>query len=735
MFTLKQKKCLCAINLVFSLMLIVLAIVVKKIYIKWNVVSLIIVAIFFALIFSIVVLKSAKTNFWSILRKVVLIFLLIAIAMSVKVMITNNDGQVITGQISLSRCEIGSSVDTIEKWMIYYGSQGMDGNDFGQFTKIVLYPMLKASDIIIDNSLRGDSRIATLNSYLNIVEYKDLSLLEFDSAQHESFILLKTDDSADKLHIVTEEITQTSTVSYIVSDEENSIWVIPSKSGIDIYENMSGETIPRSSIVNGNLLYLCVLFFVGFCVMLIGKYKIELPLRILLSIPMGTVVEVFVVFLYGILGIPVMSISLYGSLAIIALMGVLWGSKRHGINYGKNKVMAILAIAAVFFSIIFFSLNPCYFMSYDSVENVFWGKYIALNAGFGEAFGSITAYSLFLPLVFSGASMLGISFLYSYVPVLTVSLTLALFFCLMKIVNYESEMGVFNKMVVVGIAMTFMMLTPIFILSAVWVMNNLAIGLYFGLAIILAFISELLKEKIFAYIGLTFFLLSSCARIEGPIFGMLMICFLTQVLAKSKMVKLYALSLATLAGILFFKQLLSNYNFSSDFWSVDKGIMVLAVVLLGMMYVLLREKLENARYVSFIYSKFSQLVIIGLLIVGILLAIFEPMHFLVNFMSFVAILFGNGNYGVFWLICGLLIIYIYIIKPNKTVLCLGNSILCYLLTIFDLMMFRVSYLKPHYGDSACRMILHIMPVAVLFVVELLIAGDRINPRAYQKERY
>lgn len=670
-----------------------------------------------------------------------------------------------TSNVPMSAFENEIDIYSTEDWILDKAKDGMLGSEIVLFNDIILYSLLCEKEVAVEEEIIEDGRIARVLNNIENEIYQNLGTIDkktvgmYQEDYHPQLVeYFMTDQTVKKMYIVAGTRWETDEVIYIVPDVNSDVWLIPQrllhgefKTGIEgdnsnfkllatseiekaNYSYVRNRTmdnilgLPETNNIHfiGNVAYMLILLLLGGVVLSVWKKQLEGWIIVLAALPMGCILEISLVFIMGVTRFPINKYTLFGGIALIIILSLLYSRKKCGLSVEQNRdksIAEIILLEIILMAILYFSVNPTSFLSYDSVENILFARYIALNGSWGGLFAKVSSYSLFLPLLHVGASLLNVKMLYALVPVLTINLLLLVVGVLLK--NHIGNDNKYKRVIFVIIAAGTMLATPMFAINAMWMLNNLSIGMYTAAAIALILYGKAKSCSSYYYLALPLFILANSVRIEGPIFGALVLAVLYNYLDK-KIVQMYINCLSIVTTILFVIHIFSDNSGTQDFWTVGKGTMVLLVVYGVNLVISVYEKMPVL--IRNMYEHIEQLLIIALLGAGLIIACIKTERFMHNLNAFSTVMFEGGLYGCFW---GIVLFLVALagkigIKYSKEYGALCNMVVIYVLAIFDLMVLRTQELHTSYTDSAARMLLHIMPVAMILIYYFITEQSRVE---------
>lgn len=628
----------------------------------------------------------------------------------------------------------------------------------GCFLSTVINRLIESKEIIMQNGLENDVRI--LEAVLGR-RYESSPFAGIDKQGIDNYIehykpqkvKFSGQESDSVLYIVTGTVwNEEAEKIYIVLDQESNIWMIPGRllnkeyktaekykyeyecpSDIQTityeyhYDPTMRLLMPEKNILNENnirnFIYFLFIWFIGFIGLMPIWNRLSGAIVCFLSIPMGAMIEIIAVFISGgILGIHINAVSFIVS--IMVLLAVIWGA--YLIRGGKlciNRKMSFascVAVGGILCLMIFFSIYHRVFLSYDSIMNIVIANRVVGLGDFKVNFSHLSSYSLFMPIINIGASLFGIRIFYLFIPILCLSSLGIIWLLLWKMlfdINIVYKTGML--ICVFGAVVT----VPMFYLNTFWLLNNLSVGMYYAVALILLFYGSKINKDVISYLSIPFFLIANTVRVEAPLFGAIVLLLLADYMS-DRLIKSYAITLAVATVFIFAAHIMVGIDTAQTaFWSISKGIAVLLAVFVAVLYVFVLRKWK-------IWIKLNKWISMGnlleiILLIGIAFLGTMKTDFLIqNINGLSTSLFSSGIYGMIWAI------YLFSLSyqecKNKEIFLIRKIINTHFLTTFALMMCRITPAHTNYTDSACRMMLHVMPTLLIYYVLLIVDWYKVN---------
>lgn len=375
---------------------------------------------------------------------------------------------------------------------------------------------------------------------------------------------------------------------------------------------------------------------------------------------------------------------------------------------------ASVAIGIVIFAVMCASIWHKVFLSYDSISNIVLARNIVRDGSFRDYFAGVSNYSLFMPVVNIGAVLFGVKILYTFLPVLCCSF-LGMAWAILR--KHLCEVTDMQKYIVLICSFGAVITVPVFQLNVIWILNNLGVGMFYIGAIIMFLEGKKINNSYCKYLAVPLFIFASTARVESPIFGAVFLVIWDMVDEETAKISSVGLGMAT--TIVF----LLNFAFNRDgivFWSVSKGVMVLVFAWCAVFYLFVIKKWKVWQEIMKKIDM-KEMIEAGL-IIGILVfsLIGKQEKALGNLRALISSMLTTGICGIIWIIY----LFSFLLKFTKeretetvqVIWAIRGIINANFLITFALMLFREIPLRTTYTDSAGRMMLHVLPLVIIYFV-------------------
>ena len=614
----------------------------------------------------------------------------------------------------------------------------------------VFFDMFEGKQVVLDNDAVGDPRVrpfqeliagtsmledidpSVTREYMN--ENEPQIIRHYDTDKRELDILIYTGrnfESAKKIYIkkidewlvilpqflfseshaehVPREVMNAATYS-----DENTV-ILELKTDVTIERVLQGSYPMEMSA------YLLLFFISGLLVMLpfiLTSERANSNTLILVSFFAGVLLQVFSIFAIGAIGLRITTVSvlIVNALVIVLCAAYVFKRSKRRLQLHISPINAF-AVLLVFGVVFFFSVNPSVFLSYDSYMNILIGKRIAALGSITSEAGRLAMFSLMSPLLHAHASIFGVMLSYALQPVMTV-LGLVLIVSLQARMLLDKGFGYIASYFYSGAAALAVFTVPEVVISADWVLNNLTIGILYGLAVLLLLQYRSKNEPVFAFLSIALFLYVAVVRIEGGVFALI---FLTAVfvLDVAQYYKRLLVSLVLAAYLLINLFYYFNvHQIEEGFWSLPKAAGSLGLIA-AFACLIWFERYWN-KYFGNTMNRMDA-VMIGVLVLGIAgLAMMRPEKAIENIGNLYANMFV-GYYGILFIgVLAVVLLSAFCLDSlNAVTRLLSVQIIGFILLMYFIMLLSMHSSRIGYGDSSCRMLLHILPLCSITMVHLL----------------
>ena len=623
-------------------------------------------------------------------------------------------------------------------------------------SETVFFSVFKDKEVYVQNEIKNDYRTRLLTGsiryhtirmdYISPVigrllmenQQKECIEIEYKNAESKKIYLINTNEwgEFEKLYVMADNESNNIVIPELLLQDDSGIdykgdkftrfeeansndisKILWTSNGESFLLNLKG--IDGTNVSMNGFIYLIYLTFLGY-IYLAFSYNIPARLMILLSLPFGVIIEIVSCIALGLFHIPLsmgslIFMNMVGSIAIpcawnkdvLKRFGCLKHLKIKNILLSRDAIVYLFLLIAVY---AFFCYVPIWHTSGDSLRNISLAWRMVYRQEWGSLFSIISAYSLFMPFISTGSVLFQADTPYYILPCLSLVSMMAI-----GNIVYSGSHCLWEWLVII-LAIGFVIITPMVILNSVWIMNNLPVGLYIGIALAL-----ILSDKKFdsQYIlGGIIFVFACCIRIEMPLYGVLALLIIDQIVER-KIIKQYAWVLLLSTFSLYVLNYIYFNPSRSDFWTPMKGIVVLSMVFFLVIFSTFRRWISEK--FKMVYDYRIMLMQISMILTPIVFSLFiDYKKMMLNFDSYWQNTIYRGYFGFLWLIIGFLLIFVLTtsIRTSKSLVMAEILFMTFMFGI-DIMCFRKYPITSSYGDSSARMLLHVLPSVALFIVYLV----------------
>lgn len=629
--------------------------------------------------------------------------------------------------------------------------------DYVMYMRSAFISMLGDKEVIIDERLSDEDKIQYSLDPIKCSQ-KDIGILNEDFEKNgianQRYCLVDKEGHEHKVFIMTGQEWETSSCIKIFYDIQKNLIIVPTEAmdnmellDMDmpiesfeyetVYMQMEmDETVHRiagkahkNQIIIHQILFILFLVSIG---LIISKNIFDEIgfMSIWLIIPIAVINQIIAVFFLVVFHIKITLLSyiLASYLAAIGLRVFLWRRGKHDKNtpsrkFDKRSIFSITLWTAL---ILWFCFKPYVILSHDSIINIYIGKYAVITGGLNTMLARVASFSLLTPFLEVGNALFGIDLNYSLQPILTITSMVVIAWIWYKILG-DYICSVLKATFIIWSMITLMM-NPLFYIQTFWKLNNLAIGLFTGIMIGMHLLYYQTNKKIYFSLGNVFLIIIANVRLESGLFAAVyFICLYTLFLSKNKGKEVETLSfgITIISTSIFFYYFCIIGNVESVYWTPMKGLAV--NILLWLVYIYFRGSFIIKKKFFVIYNNIDRVMTICILFCVLGFGLMERNVFINNLKCFVQ---NMGNYGAYWALALLsILLSISVFRKDEIIRFLSLYLASYFLLIPGLMIFREVPLRIGFGDSACRMLSHIIVVVgflCLYILNLLLRREVIT---------
>lgn len=624
----------------------------------------------------------------------------------------------------------------------------------------VMYMYSAFITMVGDREVISDRRVAETDYRIMLPKHRkeDLGVLntnfEEQAPNCQRYYLTGEDGQEHKVFVLTGTQWETASAINVFYDLEKNLIIAPAESFdeedfVDIEiraESFSceavkmltemDETIQRITGDNHkweiSARQLLFIVFIAFLGMVAGRSFIAKTgaMAIWFVLPFGFMSQIFAMLL---LIVSHLKISLPNYILVSCATAIFLnvclkksGNAKFAMGCDRKQLINILLWIC---GVLWFCFQPHVILSYDSVFNEYFGKYAALMGDLNPVLDKVSSYSLITPLYEIGSSLFGIELNYSIQPILVVSFMAAMGWIWLRLINNLPRV----KIWIILWGMLALAVNPMFYIQMFWKLNNLSLGLFAGISVGMHLLYHSTGEKAYFTIGNLFFAITCIARIEGGVFAVIhLVCLyiLFRNEDREKEVEILCLRTGLMLSALYLYFCLVIGQVESPFWTPQKGlamnILVWLVYLLFKIGPCLKDGIKKTFY------NIDKVMPVCLFVIIAVFGIMDGEKLIHNMFTYTVNL---GNYGGYWVLVMVTALFGAFFQKGKPVIrFLSIYLLSYFLLIPGLMMVRETPLRIGFGDSACRMLSHVVIVGGYLLIYFANSIFTDNSRDLQNKK-
>lgn len=443
------------------------------------------------------------------------------------------------------------------------------------------------------------------------------------------------------------------------------------------------------------------------------------------AFPVGVAVNSFIVLFLLAVKIKITAFSLSVSIIIIIILlcYLLFLSRPK-----KSLVIFYGIIFLAFIPVCIYAVtNKMVFLSPDSISGFTIARYIAVFGDIGNYFSSCLAYGMLTSFATTTAFVFSVATPYYIYPIFAVCLVVLLFFATYKL---SAKKGF--RFTAIGLSILsslFLVVSDEFRRHIFWPLNNMPVGFYLLLFVFILLLLADGSEKKIAFVAIVCASIVIITRAEGAIYISFIILVSTLLdIPHNIRIKISLYSLLCTIFINFLGVLLDN-GLQSMFWSPKKGLLsvfaALTVFILCLGYKKINDTFQD---VGRWWRLFTCTVFYGVA-VTVAVVTFNNSRLLHNFD---AVQYHLFSYQTALLLPVLVLLPILALQKEREASFGAMLIAGYILLTVVVFAFREEPLWKYYGDSSNRVLLQLVPSALLVCLTgcAPITPANVNRRSY-----
>ncbi|HEY59640.1 MAG TPA: hypothetical protein G4N92_02980 [Anaerolineae bacterium] len=377
----------------------------------------------------------------------------------------------------------------------------------------------------------------------------------------------------------------------------------------------------------------------------------------------------------------------------------------------ERWVVSAIFVSFLLFIILFTKINYST-PTQDSLFLLVMAQNISKNGLDNWVIASPASWGIFLPIIQSISSFLGEDYLRSLMPTFALS-----FLCLFSYMlwKFSTSMGVEirKKIVIIIISLFVLITTPLFLLNFFYIHTNLISSVFFFAALTTFSMSSIEKEKNWLVFSMLAFWGFNLSRIENPIFTLVyfgMSLSFNKLSYKSRLIYLTP----TILMVIFWYFSIARMNLGTftDILDSSRSSTIALVYFLFLVAIIM----SNFKWVEKrLLKNLNSLLFISLIFLLAWMFNEKPQHMTANLIGVLKNLFITGSWGAFWYLFLLSFLISIITPPFHYEGLFKFGIPVYFMCLLVLGFIRKLPYHDIWSDSANRMVINIMPIALLYM--------------------
>lgn len=377
----------------------------------------------------------------------------------------------------------------------------------------------------------------------------------------------------------------------------------------------------------------------------------------------------------------------------------------------RRELLTILLIAAAFLLVLVLaSLFNFSTTSQDSIAQISTGRRIAYEGFSSPVIEELSLRGIYLPQLHSASVFLGDDYLYAAQPAFAFSFVLIFVYLTRRIIGHLSSHR--HLAWLLSLSSGLILFSTYFIVfQFFYIHNNLISALYLYFAVCAFWLAAVEERGTWAILGIIALLGFSLARNEAPIFALIFLVLVVSSKRISFRVRLRSMLPYLVVLILWYLYLLLEMGQGTKILDPGKTLLIIGTLAAFGCLVLLSE----LKWIKSLVLPHLPKVMLGtLLVLLVVMAILKPNHMILSVWIIINNTLEAGGWGITWLIFGFLLVLSMAGPrlPWEEIFFVGIS--SFVALLLALVYFRNPY-RLGWGDSANRMLTHILPIIILYV--------------------
>lgn len=478
---------------------------------------------------------------------------------------------------------------------------------------------------------------------------------------------------------------------------------------------------------------------------LIGLYGFGVYFGLLFKRQLPLVLIVITGFLWGALfwvlgGMTLLILTIpytAASMSILFIILVIGISILHARNktwqLSRRELIYISAFALVYLLILLLA-NQFNFSvaSTDSIIYILTGRRIPYEGFSQSVMVELADRGAFLPLLQSASVFLGDDYIYAAQPAFGLSLAGIYFYLSHRILGHLHS----DK----RLALTLSILSGLVLFSTYFVVfqtfyihTNLICAVYLFLSVCGFWLASVEGEDSWMIVGMLALTGFSLARLESPVFALVFLVLLISYGKIPYRIRLVSILPYLISLIIWYFYLLRGVG-DVDLTLDQTRILAIIGALAAVIFLVIFSEVNWIK--RWVLPHLPKIMLGVLVLVVAFMVIQKPEHMYTSMKVTLKNVLESGRWGITWVVFALLFL-ISLFRPGF----LREEYFFYGISSFLLLLLAISYFRVPYrvgwGDSANRMLVHILPTISLYVMmrvgQVLLGNDLIQDRALSEK--
>ncbi len=458
------------------------------------------------------------------------------------------------------------------------------------------------------------------------------------------------------------------------------------------------------------VLFTLFLFITGIAVGLPLKKQVPFTFLCISSYLWGSLIWVLAVCFLLILNLYTAP-SIFFSLIVIIAIGLFFSYKKQTLQLSVREIKWGTFCLFLFIFIAFITEKFNFSITtVDGAGRILIGKSLFWDGFTSHNLAQLGHNGIFTEALQSAAAIISDDYLYTVQPLFALSLIGIFIFLSNEVLNEIKTGNLYLPRSIV--AFSFMGSTYFMIFQTFYIHDNFVVGIFTLIAVSAFWLAHQQQKSGWLFFGSLATIGMSLSRVEGPVFALIILSLsLSQdQFAYRNRLWTYLIPATTVSG--WYSIILTVVNQDVYFLKTDRVILVIGAFLgLALLTIL-----SNNHWIrKIIFSRMQILLTMGVMLIFMVLVILQPAHMWTNISMIASNMFTNGRWGSFWyFILPLLFFTIPLPKIPRERLITINLVSFFLLLV-ALGGLRNPY-RLGWSDSANRMLVHIVPTLILYLV-------------------